>query len=104
MRQVVLDTETTGGIEDKTGHRIIEIGCVELINRRPTGRHFHRYLNPEREIEAGAAEVHGLTLERLRSEPKFAEVGEELLAFLHGSELIIHNADFDVAFLDMEFA
>jgi DNA polymerase III subunit epsilon len=103
MRQVVLDTETTGGVEDKRGHRIIEIGCIELINRRPSGRQFHRYLNPERDIEAGALAVHGLTLERLRSEPKFHEVGEELLTFLHGSELIAHNAEFDIAFLDMEF-
>ncbi len=103
MRQVVLDTETTGGIEDKTGHRIIEIGCVELINRRPTGRQFHHYLNPERDIEEGAIAIHGITLERLQSAPKFAAIAEELLAFIHGSELIAHNADFDVAFLDIEY-
>ena len=104
MRQVVLDTETTGGVEDRTGHRIIEIGCIELINRRPTGRQFHHYLNPERDIEEGAIAVHGITLERLQSAPKFAAIAEELLTFLHGSELIAHNAEFDVAFLDMEYA
>jgi DNA polymerase III subunit epsilon len=104
MRQVVLDTETTGGIEDKTGHRIIEIGCVELINRRATGRQFHHYLNPERDIEEGAIAVHGITRDRLQSAPKFVAVAEELLAFISDSELIAHNADFDVAFLDMEFA
>jgi DNA polymerase-3 subunit epsilon len=104
MRQVVLDTETTGGIEDKTGHRIIEIGCIELINRRPTGRQFHHYLNPERDIEEGAIAVHGITLERVQSAPKFAAIADELLSFIHDSELIAHNADFDVAFLDIEYA
>jgi DNA polymerase-3 subunit epsilon len=103
MRQIVLDTETTG-LEVERGHRIIEIGCVELLNRRPTGRHFHRYLNPEREIEEGARAVHGLTRERLEQEPKFAEIASALLEFIEGSELIIHNAVFDIAFLEREFA
>src|SRR6185437_4492429 len=101
MRQIVLDTETTG-LTLAEGHRIIEIGCVALVNRRHTGRHFHRYLNPEREIDAGAIAVHGLSSERLASSPRFAEVAAELLEFLGSAELIIHNAAFDVAFLDME--
>jgi DNA polymerase-3 subunit epsilon len=101
MRQVVLDTETTG-LEIALGHRVIEIGCVELVNRRSTGRHFHRYLNPERDIDAGAAAVHGITLEFLRDKPRFVEIVEELLEFIGGAELIIHNAAFDVAFLDRE--
>ncbi len=101
MRQVVLDTETTG-LELDQDHRIIEIGGVELINRRPTGRTFHRYLCPEREVEEGALRVHGLKREFLDSQPRFAEIAEELLAFIAGAELIIHNAPFDVAFLDME--
>jgi DNA polymerase III subunit epsilon len=103
MRQVVLDTETTG-LESKLGHRIIEIGCVELSNRRASGRQFHRYLNPEREIDLGAHAVHGITLEQLQNAPKFAAVVEELLAFIADSQLIIHNAAFDVEFLDMELA
>jgi DNA polymerase III subunit epsilon len=103
MRQIVLDTETTG-LEVDRGHRIIEIGCIELLNRRPTGRHFHRYLNPEREIEEGARAVHGLTRARLEQEPKFVEIAAELLQFIEGSELIIHNAVFDIAFLEREFA
>jgi DNA polymerase-3 subunit epsilon len=103
MRQIVLDTETTG-LEVDRGHRIIEIGCVELLNRRPTGRHFHRYLNPEREIEEGARAVHGLTRARLEHEPKFADIASELRQFIEGSELIIHNAVFDIAFLEREFA
>lgn len=103
MRQVVLDTETTG-LEVKLGHRIIEIGCVELINRRPSGRQFHHYLNPEREVDYGAQAVHGITREQLLNAPKFSAVVEELLAFITGSELIIHNAAFDVEFLDMELA
>ena len=103
MRQIVLDTETTG-LEVERGHRIIEIGCIELLNRRPTGRHFHRYLNHERDIEAGARAVHGLTRTRLEQEPKFAEIASELLQFIEGSELIIHNAVFDIAFLEREFA
>lgn len=101
MRQVVLDTETTG-LELDQDHRIIEIGGVELINRRATGRTFHRYLCPQREVEEGALRVHGLKREFLDSQPRFAEVAEELLAFIAGAELIIHNAPFDVAFLDME--
>ena len=101
MRQVVLDTETTG-LEPHLGHRIIEIGCVEVVNRRATGRHFHEYLNPEREIDAGAAAVHGMTLEKLAGKPKFAEVAQRLLEFVDGAELVIHNAPFDLAFLDAE--
>jgi len=103
MRQVVLDVETTG-LEAAAGHRIIEIGCVELLNRRPTGQKFHRYLNPEREIDAGALAVHGIELARLLQAPKFAEISTELLAFIEGAELIIHNAPFDVGFLDAELA
>lgn len=101
MRQIVLDTETTG-LELTQGHRIIEIGCVELINRRHTGRHFHHYLNPGREIDAGALAVHGLQRERLETAPRFADIVQALLEFIGGSELIIHNAAFDLAFLDME--
>src|SRR6185437_3008591 len=101
MRQIVLDTETTG-LTLAEGHRIIEIGCVELVNRRHTGRHFHRYLNPERDVDAGAIAVHGLTRERLDSSPRFAEIAAELVEFLRDAELIIHNAEFDVAFIDME--
>ncbi|HEX4049611.1 MAG TPA: DNA polymerase III subunit epsilon [Steroidobacteraceae bacterium] len=101
MRQIVLDTETTG-LTLAEGHRIIEIGCVELVNRRHTGRHFHRYLNPEREVDAGAIAVHGLTRERLDSSPRFAEIAAELLEFVRDAELIIHNAEFDVSFIDME--
>lgn len=103
MRQVVLDTETTG-LEPKDGHRIIEIGCVELVNRRPTGRHFHEYLNPGREIDEGAVQVHGITLRDLADKPRFCDVAERLLEFIDGAELIIHNAPFDVAFLDAELA
>jgi DNA polymerase-3 subunit epsilon len=103
MRQIVFDTETTG-LEHASGHRIIEIGCVELVNRRLTGRKFHKYLNPEREIDAGALAVHGIDLARLQSAPRFAEIAEELLAFISGAELIIHNAPFDVGFLDAELA
>jgi DNA polymerase-3 subunit epsilon len=103
MRQIVLDTETTG-LNVEEGHRIIEIGCVELVNRRTTGRNFQRYLNPGREIEDGALAVHGLTRARLAQEPRFGEVAAELLDFIRGSELIIHNAAFDVAFLEREFA
>jgi DNA polymerase-3 subunit epsilon len=101
MRQIVLDTETTG-LEPDLGHRIIEIGCVELMNRRPTGRTFHHYLNPQREIEKGALEVHGITAEFLQGKPRFADVAEELMTFISGAELVIHNAAFDVAFLDSE--
>jgi DNA polymerase-3 subunit epsilon len=101
MRQIVLDTETTG-LEPEQGHRVIEIGCVELIDRRATGRNFHRYLNPQREIDAGALEVHGLTAEFLADKPRFAEVVDELLAFVGDAELVIHNAEFDLGFLNNE--
>ena len=103
MRQIILDTETTG-LNPKSGDRIIEIGCVELVSRRPTGRHFHRYLNPEREIDEGAVAVHGLTLAKLSREPRFADVVHELLDFLADAELIIHNAAFDVGFLNAELS
>jgi len=101
MRQLVLDTETTG-LEVGLGHRIIEIGCVELVNRRLTGRNFHKYINPEREIDDGALEVHGITQEFLSDKPRFADIWDEFTEFLQGDELIIHNAPFDVAFLDHE--
>jgi len=103
MRQIVLDTETTG-LEVEQRHRIIEIGCVELNNRRLTGRSFHRYLNPERDIDEGALEVHGLTREQLAKEPKFVEIHAEFLDFVRDAELVIHNAPFDVAFLNAELA
>jgi DNA polymerase-3 subunit epsilon len=101
MRQIILDTETTG-LEPAEGHRIIEIGCVELIDRRLTGNHFHQYLNPEREIEDGALEVHGISDEFLQDKPVFADVVEDLLSFVADAELIIHNAPFDIGFLDAE--
>ena len=101
MRQVVLDTETTG-LEVQLDHRVIEIGCVEILNRRVTGRHFHRYLNPERDIDEGAIEVHGLTRERLAKEATFAQIRAEFLEFVRDAELLIHNAAFDVAFLNHE--
>jgi DNA polymerase-3 subunit epsilon len=103
IRQVVLDTETTG-LEPELGHRIIEIGCVELQNRRRTGRRLHQYVRPDREIDPGALEVHGITNEFLADRPCFAEIAEDLLAFIDGAELVIHNAAFDVAFLDAELA
>jgi DNA polymerase-3 subunit epsilon len=103
MRQIVLDTETTG-LEHAAGHRIIEIGCVEIVNRRPSGRKFHKYVNPEREIDAGALAVHGIDMSRLHSAPKFAQIATELLEFISGAELVIHNAPFDVGFLDAELA
>jgi DNA polymerase-3 subunit epsilon len=103
MRQIVLDTETTG-LEPELGHRIIEIGCVEIVNRRVTGRTFHRYLNPERAIDEGAMAVHGIKRADLDDKPKFAEVAEELITFISDAELVIHNAAFDVAFLDAELA
>ncbi len=103
MRQIVLDTETTG-LELSEGHRIIEIGCVELLHRRLTGRTWQRYLRPEREVEAGALAVHGITNEFLASQPRFAEVAGEFLEFIAGAELVIHNAPFDVGFLDAELA
>jgi DNA polymerase-3 subunit epsilon len=103
MRQVVLDTETTGLYADR-GDRIVEIGCIELLERRPSGRTFHTYLNPDREFSAGAQEVTGLTLEFLADKPRFHEVAEEFLAFVDGAELVIHNAAFDIGFLDAELA
>lgn len=103
MRQIVLDTETTG-IDPKEGHRIIEIGCVELVNRRLTGNHFHVYINPQREIEQEAIEVHGITNEFLADKPVFASVAQEFIEFIRGAELVIHNAPFDVGFMDHEFA
>ncbi|HEY5718556.1 MAG TPA: DNA polymerase III subunit epsilon, partial [Motiliproteus sp.] len=103
MRQIVLDTETTG-IEPAEGHRIIEIGCVELVNRKLTGRTYHRYLNPQREIDAEAIEVHGITNDFLADKPLFHEVMDEFKAFIAGAELIIHNAPFDVGFINHEFA
>lgn len=103
MRQIVLDTETTG-LEPALGHRVIEIGCIELLDRRMTGQRFHRYLNPDRDVDRGALAVHGLSREDLAREPRFAEVADELLAFIGGAELVIHNAAFDVGFLDMELA
>jgi DNA polymerase-3 subunit epsilon len=102
MRQIVLDTETTG-LEVEQGHRVIEIGCVELKNRRPTGNHFHRFINPDREIERGAEEVHGITSAFLADKPRFAELAQELWEFIRGAELIIHNAPFDLGFLNREF-
>jgi DNA polymerase III subunit epsilon len=103
MRQIVLDTETTG-LEPELGHRIIEIGCVELVNRRVTGRTFHRYLNPERAIDEGAMSVHGIKRADLDDKPKFADIVDELCAFISDAELVIHNAAFDVAFVDAELA
>ncbi len=101
MRQVVLDTETTG-LEHRDGHRIVEIGCVEMVERRLTGRNFHVYLNPERQVEGGALEVHGITDDFLADKPKFADVVEDFVAFISDSELVIHNASFDVGFLNAE--
>lgn len=101
MRQIVLDTETTGLYADR-GDRVVEIGCIELLERRPSGRSFHCYLNPDREFSAGAQEVTGLTLEFLADKPRFHEVAEEFLAFVEGAELVIHNAAFDIGFLDAE--
>jgi DNA polymerase-3 subunit epsilon len=103
VRQIVLDTETTG-LEAGRGHRIIEIGCVELVERRPTGRTFHRYVNPERLIDPGAVAVHGIRDEFLLDKPRFAEIVQEWLEFIRGAELLIHNAAFDVGFLDAELA
>lgn len=101
MREVVLDTETTG-IEVREGHRIIEIGCVELLDRRLTGRHFHVYINPEREVEEGAFQVHGISDEFLADKPLFADVADEFMDFIRGAQLVIHNAAFDVGFIDAE--
>jgi DNA polymerase-3 subunit epsilon len=101
MRRIVLDTETTG-LEPAEGHRIIELAALELHDRRATGRHFHRYVNPERGIDFAATEVHGLTLEDLADKPRFTEIADEFLDFVQGAELLIHNAEFDVAFLNAE--
>jgi DNA polymerase-3 subunit epsilon len=101
MRQIVLDTETTG-LEPSQGHRIIEIGCVELVNRRLTGNHYHQYLQPDREIDAGAIEVHGITNEFLEDKPRFEDVVEDFLGFIKGAELVIHNSPFDVGFINHE--
>ena len=101
MRQIILDTETTG-LEVSAGHRVIEIGCVEIVSRRPTGRIFHRHLNPDRDSDEAALAVHGLTRERLAREPRFPEVATEFLDFVAGAELVIHNAAFDVGFLNAE--
>jgi DNA polymerase-3 subunit epsilon len=101
MRQIVLDTETTG-LEPADGHRIIEIGCVELVDRRLTGNTYHQYLQPDREIDVGAIEVHGITNESLLDKPRFADVAGEFLAFIRGAELVIHNAPFDVGFINHE--
>jgi DNA polymerase-3 subunit epsilon len=102
-RQIVLDTETTG-LDPKLGHRIIEVAGVELVNRRLTGRHFHRYINPGRDSDEGALQVHGLTTEFLSDKPRFAEIADEFLEYVTGAELIIHNAPFDIGFLDHELA
>ena len=101
MRQVVLDTETTG-LSTSHGHRIIEIGCLELVNRRLTGREFHRFLNPDRDIDEGAEAVHGISRADLENEPRFPEIVDDLLEFLKDAELIIHNASFDIGFIDHE--
>lgn len=103
MRQIVLDTETTG-LDPAQGHRVIEIGCVELVNRRTTGRRFHQYLQPDREIDPGAVEVHGITSEFLADKPRFADIAAEFLEFITGAELVIHNAPFDIGFLNHELA
>lgn len=101
MRQIVLDTETTG-LEVGQGHRIIEIGCVEVIDRRLTGNNLHLYIHPERDIDAGAAQVHGITLEQLEGKPRFADIAEDLYAYFGTADMVIHNAPFDLGFLDAE--
>lgn len=103
MRQVVLDTETTG-LDPGRGHRIIEVGCIEMINRRQTGQHYHVYINPQRVIDEGAVAVHGITNEFVADKPVFADIADEFLAFIRGAELIIHNAPFDIGFMDAEFS
>jgi DNA polymerase-3 subunit epsilon len=103
VRQIVLDTETTG-LETAQDHRIIEIGAVEVVNRRLTGRHFHRYINPQRAVDQGAMEVHGITDEFLKDKPLFDQIAGEFLAFIEGADLVIHNAPFDVGFINHEFA
>ena len=102
MRQIVLDTETTG-LEPKEGHRIIEIGCVEMVDRKLTGNNFHQYLQPDREIDAGAIEVHGITNEFLVDKPHFEDIFEDFISYVKGAELVIHNAPFDVGFINHEF-
>ena len=103
MRQIVLDTETTG-LDSSEGHRIIEIGCVEIINRRLTGNNYHQYVNPEREIDEGAVDVHGMTKESLADKPRFCDVVPDFLEYVKGAQLVIHNAPFDVGFLNYEFS
>lgn len=103
MRQIVLDTETTG-LEPSQGHRIIEIGCVEIINRRLTGNRFHQYIKPDRQIDEGALNVHGITNEFLEDKPRIGEIVDEFIAFIKGAELVIHNASFDVGFINNEFS
>ena len=103
MRQIVLDTETTG-LDPRHGHRIIEVACIEMENRRLTGRHLHKYVNPEREIDEGAQAVHGISLEFLADKPKFADIADEFLEFINGAELVIHNAPFDLGFLYAELS
>ena len=100
-RQIILDTETTG-LDFRTGHRIIEIGCVEIVNRKFTGNEYHTYINPERDSDEGALRVHGLTTEFLSDKPRFSEIYEDFISFIKGSELLIHNAEFDIGFLDNE--
>lgn len=102
MRQVILDTETTG-LEPQQGHRIIEIGCVEMVGRKLTGNNFHQYLQPDREIDAGAIEVHGISNEFLADKPRFEDIADDFTRYIEGAELVIHNAPFDVGFLDNEF-
>ncbi len=101
MRQIILDTETTG-LDPNQGHRVIEVAAIEMVNRRLTGNHFHRYLNPDREIDAGAMQVHGISGEFLQDKPRFADIALEFAEFIRGAELIIHNAPFDVGFLNVE--
>lgn len=103
MRQIILDTETTG-LETAEGHRIIEIGCIELVNRKFTGKRFHQYINPERAIDKGALDVHGITPEFLQSKPVFSAIANDFIEFVQGAELIIHNAPFDMGFLKYEFS
>src|SRR3989338_6942763 len=102
MRQIILDTETTG-LHIAEGHRIIEIGCLELVNRKLTGKRYHQYINPERVIDDGALAIHGITNEFLKEKPIFKDVARELIEFINGAELIIHNAPFDIGFLNYEF-
>ena len=102
MRQIILDTETTG-LEPSQGHRIIEIGCVELVNRRLTGNHYHQYIQPDREVHVDAIEIHGITNEFLVDKPRFEQIAREFADFIKGAELVIHNAPFDVGFINHEF-